>query len=88
MDLTENIHNSFGHNFVWKISEDGTYNKSGSFEDSGTWKFGEGKTHLIVLSDLPGATEDHFEILRLKNKQLWLRHTHDIHITIIKYAAK
>lgn len=64
-----------GDNFVLEIEKDGVYRTEGSNPDKGKWELGEDKDDVYMLSDAQGASEMAFRILRLKNKELWLRQT-------------
>jgi hypothetical protein len=75
-DITPVI--SYPADFKWHVEKDGTYHVHGTgMEDGGTWKFADSKKELHTLSDVAGSEEEHYEILKLKNKELWLKHTHD-----------
>ena len=78
-----------GANFVLKIEKDEKYHTEGAFPDAGSWKLGEDKDDVYFTSDQPGSKEQPFRILRLKNKELWLKAT-DIfaNVTEIHYKAE
>ncbi|MFI5202855.1 MAG: hypothetical protein ACHQF2_00040 [Flavobacteriales bacterium] len=85
VDFTSDLQQSLGTDYVLHLEKDGTFHEKGSFENKGTWKLGHEKAYLLMLSDIPGSEEKHLEILKLKNKEFWVRHTHDTHITEIHY---
>lgn len=86
-DITTAVQNNLGTYYILELSSNGTFHESGkNVEDKGTWKFAEGKLHLILLSNLPGAEEEHAEIIKLKNTELWLRHAHGTHVTEFHYT--
>lgn len=74
-DITSLYNTAVGSNFVLDIEKDGKYKVSGNFPDEGTWKFGEDKDDVYFQSNTAGSKEDAERILRLKNKELWLKHT-------------
>jgi hypothetical protein len=63
--------------YLLDIRKDNTYTLSyspfsaGTVTDHGTWEFNSDKTH-VVLTNSDGETED-YTILRLKEKELWVR---------------
>jgi fructoselysine-6-P-deglycase FrlB-like protein len=64
-------------NYTLVIEKDGKYTiTSGSFTDNGTWTLGEDKDDIFFLSSQSGSTEEADRILRLKSKELWLKHTY------------
>ena len=66
----------FGGNFKMNIKKDGTYQTTiGTASDEGKWKFGEDKDDVYFDSNTAGVAEEAYRILRLKNKELWLRQT-------------
>lgn len=85
-DVTSTVNTFLGANYVLDIEKDGGYKESGLFPDTGKWKFGEDKDDVYLTSDVAGSKEEAFRILRLKNKELWLRSTAtNGDQTIIKY---
>lgn len=77
-----------GTDYVLEIAKDGTYRTEG-ISDKGTWDLGEDKDDIYMLSDTQGAIEQSFRILRLKNKELWLRQTQSNgDVQVIHYKAK
>ncbi len=74
-DVTDTVKVHAGANFKFIISKDGTYKVQGLIIDDGKWKFGEDKDDVYFTSNAAGSTEQAFRILRLKNKELWLRST-------------
>ena len=73
VDKTSELKTLYGANFRWDIEKDGHYKMSGTFTSSGTWKFGEDKDDVYFLSTDTGSVEESYRILRLANKELWLR---------------
>ncbi|MGZ3900983.1 MAG: hypothetical protein ACXVNM_14665 [Bacteroidia bacterium] len=73
-DITDAYKTAVGANFVLDIEKDGNYKVTGNFPDQGKWKFGEDKDDVYFTPNSTGI-EDAERILRLKNKELWLRHT-------------
>lgn len=89
VDQTSAFQSFVGTDFVLEIEKDGKYRTEGQNPDSGTWELGEDKDDIYFLSDAQGATEIAYRILRLKNKELWLRHTDtNGDVTEIHYDAK
>ncbi len=85
-DVTAATQAALGANYVVDIEKDGSYKIQGAFADSGTWKLGEDKDDVYFQSSTPGALEVANRILRLKKKELWVRHTEfNGDQTIIKY---
>src|SRR5574337_1342464 len=76
--------------YVLEIDKKGTYTTEGlNPNDSGTWELGEDKDDVRFQSGASGSPEESYRILRLKNKELWLRYTNlDGSYTVIKYKAK
>lgn len=78
-----------GANYVLEIEKDGKYRTEGNYPDTGTWELGADKDDIRFLSDQAGSTEESFRILRLKNKELWLRQTQSNgDVVEIHYDAK
>ncbi|MFI5202853.1 MAG: hypothetical protein ACHQF2_00030 [Flavobacteriales bacterium] len=76
-DITSAFLASAGSDYTMHLDKDGAYHIHATFEDGGTWEFSDNKEELHMLSSVAGAEEEHFDIIKLKNKELWLRHTHD-----------
>lgn len=74
-DMTAEYLASMGDNSVYTISKDGKYHITGKHEDHGTWQLGEDKDDIFTMSEAPGAISEVHRILRLTNKELWLRDT-------------
>jgi hypothetical protein len=88
-DITSGVQNNLGTEYVLSIRKDGTFHEEGkNVVDNGTWELGHEKAYLMLLSDIPGSEEEHYEILKLKNKELWVRHSHDIHVTEVHYLQE
>lgn len=64
---------AFTSNEVFSIKKDGKYSVSSTPVEEGTWKFSGDKKQLIVKSNASGAKEITYTILKLKNKELWLK---------------
>ena len=75
VDQTSAFTSFAGANYMVSIKKDGTYTISGNWTDNGTWKFSDDKSEFITLSSQTGSTEDHETILKLKNKEFWLKST-------------
>lgn len=84
---------------TWITSESYVIDKSGSYtytasttigssNSSGTWEFINDKEDLKTLSSATGATPDTMIILRLKNKELWLKTKSGSPVEEIHYIAK
>jgi hypothetical protein len=89
VDKTADITALLGANFVLEIEKDGVYRTEGAYPDQGTWELGGDGDDVRMTSSDSGAVEISYRILRLKSKELWLKHTEtngDIEIT--KYQAK
>lgn len=86
-DVTSSYNTLLGANYQLDIEKDGNYKTTGNFPDSGKWKFGEDKDDVYFTSNTAGSTEDAERILRLKSKELWLRHTaSNGDVTIVHYV--
>ena len=76
VDITSALNANFG----WNIEKDGTYQivaastATGTMNSSGKWKFGEDKDD-VYLTDGASGLEMAYRILRLANKELWVRYT-------------
>lgn len=89
VDQTANYQTAMGANYEWDIEKDGTYKILGNFTDNGTWELGEDKDDVRFLSSTANSTEISYRILRLKSKELWLRHTASNGSTeVLKLKAK
>jgi hypothetical protein len=89
VDQTASVKAALGENFVLEIEKDGVYRTEGAWPDQGTWELGGDGDDVRMTSNDTGAVEISYRILRLKSKELWLKHTEtngDIEIT--KYSAK
>lgn len=87
-DRTELAKDANGANFVLKI-EDSEYKILGNNADEGTWELGEDKDDIYFKSNDPDTEETAFRILRLKNKEMWLRHTKaNGDVEVIHYEAE
>ncbi|MCB0395212.1 MAG: hypothetical protein KDD36_01080 [Flavobacteriales bacterium] len=75
VDQTASYLATIGNNFVIDIEKDGKYRVEGSFTDEGSWELGEDGDDVRFKSDAAGSTEDSYRILKLKNKELWLKQT-------------
>lgn len=85
-DLTSAFQLARGSDYVLTISKDETYKEKGNFSDEGTWKFRDNKEAFFRISSKPGAFENTYKILRLKNKSLWIKQTaSNGDIAVIKY---
>lgn len=86
-DVTADMKLLMGANFTLDIEKDGGYKSTGTSTDEGKWKFGEDKDDVYFQSNEAGAKEEAYRILRLKNKELWLKQVQsngDIHIMKLK----
>ena len=72
-DKTSDMTTRLGADFVWNIEKGGSYKTTGILPDDGTWKFGEDKDDVYFQSSAANAKEESYRILRLANKQLWLK---------------
>jgi hypothetical protein len=75
VDYTDDFKNLYGANYTWDIEKGGEYRITGTDPDKGSWKFGEDKDDVYFTSDDPGSQEEAYRILRLANKELWLKQT-------------
>src|SRR5436190_22042595 len=66
---------SFGSDFEWDIEKNHTYKIKGASPDEGKWELGEDKDDVFFQSSQPGVFEKSYRILKLKNKEMWLRRT-------------
>ena len=72
-DSTQAYLSWVGANFMMKIEKDGSYSVVTAFGTAtGTWELGEDKDDLLLT--VSGST-DSYRILKLKNKEMWLKHT-------------
>lgn len=63
---------------TYTLDKDGTYTISftsliGTFNDAGTWEFINDKLELKTQSNTAGSDPDTVIIVRLKNKELWVK---------------
>jgi hypothetical protein len=67
--------------YLLNIKKDDTYTLSysplsaGTVTDNGSWKFNDDKTH-VIFTDSDGESSD-YTILRLKEKELWVKFMED-----------
>lgn len=80
----------FSSSSEWNIESDNTYKINlivtgvNSTPETGKWKFGEDKDDVYFTDNATGE-ETAYRILRLKNTELWLRHTDSQgSVTVIK----
>lgn len=65
---------SFFAGYSMSFTKDGKYTFSyGGITDTGTWEFINDKESIKTLSNVPGATPDTVDIIRLKSKELWVK---------------
>jgi hypothetical protein len=76
-DITADYKSAVGGTGEYHIEKDGTYHIHGSVIEEGAWKFRSKKEQLVTQSNVSGAEEEVYTILKLKNSELWLRHVHD-----------
>ncbi|MFL5752160.1 MAG: lipocalin-like domain-containing protein [Bacteroidia bacterium] len=78
-DVTSSSVAFLGSNYELDLEKDGKLKESGNgFSYTGTWKLGEDKDDVEFKYDNnPGSAtgEESYRILKLKNKELWLKHT-------------
>jgi hypothetical protein len=74
-DITEDLKDGWGANFVLHIDKGGKYTATGNDPDTGKWELGEDKDDVRFQSDEPNSKEESYKILRLANKELWLKQT-------------
>ncbi|HTL83366.1 MAG TPA: hypothetical protein VL651_16740 [Bacteroidia bacterium] len=72
-DITTTAQSGLGSSWELQIEKDGSYKSTGNVGESGTWKLGEDKDDIIFTPS--SGTEYSYRILRLKNKEMWLRIT-------------
>ena len=72
-DSTTVMQNALGSTWELQIEKDGSYKSTGNVNESGTWKLGEDKDDIIMTPS--SGLEYSYRILRLKNKEMWLRFT-------------
>ena len=71
-----------GETFVF--TKDGAYSekKGGVIEKSGTWEFMSDKEEIAIMV---GTDIDKYRILRLKEKEMWLKdHEEEIHLVAVE----
>ena len=73
-DITSFVASAWGA-AEWQIEKDGAYHITGNVNENGTWELGEDKDDVRFKSDNSSQPEESYRILRLKNKELWLRYT-------------
>ncbi len=72
-DKTSDFTSEYGANYMLDIEKGGKYKVSGNKPDAGTWSLGEDKDDVYFQSSTTGTIETSFRILRLANKELWVR---------------
>lgn len=72
-DITSAVQTLWGA-AEWQIEKDGKYHITGNINENGTWELGEDKDDVRFDPD-GNDPEESYRILRLKNKELWLRYT-------------
>ncbi len=72
-DITSTVQVLWGASCEWQIEKDNSYKLTGNINDAGTWKLGADKDD-ITFTPTSGTVET-YRILRLTNKELWLRYT-------------
>ena len=88
VDHTTDFNNMMGA-FVFEIEKDGKYRTEGNAPDSGTWDLGEDKDDLFIDSGTEGVDTESYRITRLKNKELWMKHSDsDGTVHVFHYKAK
>lgn len=86
VDQTNVAKSIMGSDFVWDIQKDGKYHLHGTNPIEGKWKFTDDKTTLTFTADITNPQDAKYLILRLKNKELWLKiidiygDTHEWHL--------
>jgi hypothetical protein len=77
--------------------KDGTYTSSytatstfggATDTDNGTWEFISDKEQIKTLSSASGSEADTMQILRLTNKEMWVKSVSGSPVIEIQYAAK
>lgn len=72
-DYTTSYQALLGSGFVIEYKKDGTYaTTGGNGTDNGTWEF-SGDVNLTTKSSAANSTASTVEILKLKNKELWIK---------------
>ncbi|MBR9860079.1 hypothetical protein GYB22_04920 [bacterium] len=82
-DQTEEYLDLIGHNYRLEIEKDGEYRTEGDNPIKGSWELGADKDDIRFQPDEEGADEESYRILRLTNKEMWLRQTQsngDLHV--------
>lgn len=71
---------SFDRELHWEFKKDGTFNlqRRQSSEGSGTWDFDSKKDSVIITFNGPPAFKWSFHILKLKNKELWIKNKNSL----------
>ena len=64
---------------TWEFSKDGEWleRENGSIDKSGTWEFVSDKETLKIVRTGTGSSTDHYDILKLKEKEMWLKDDED-----------
>ena len=64
---------------TWEFSKDGEWleRENGSIDKSGTWEFVSDKEALKIVRIGTGSSTDHYDILKLKEKEMWLKNDED-----------
>lgn len=63
-------------NYTLEIEKDGKYTiTNGNYTESGTWELGEDGDDVFFKSSQANSTEEAYRILKLKSKELWMKHT-------------
>lgn len=75
-DQTAFVSALFGSAWEFQIEKDGNFKQTGNVNTSGTWKLGEDKDD-VSFTESNGTTTT-YRILKLKNKELWLRYTNSL----------
>jgi hypothetical protein len=88
VDHTADFNSTMGA-YVLEIEKDGKYRTEGNYPDSGTWELGEDKDDIFLDSDAEGVDTESYRITRLKNKELWVKHSYsDGTVSVFHYKAK
>lgn len=88
VDYTSDFNSTMGA-YVLEIEKDGKYRTEGAYPDSGTWELGEDKDDVFLKSNEAGSEEVSYRITRLKNKELWVKHSDsDGSVHTYHYKAK
>ena len=73
VDMTSSI----GGTVMVDIEKDGGYKSTfnGNVTEEGKWELGEDKDDVFMTSNDTGAVKESYRILKLKNKEMVLKHT-------------